>query len=284
MKSLRQAIGLYRTMLSEALYEVWAEDRFTDAGHSLGSRLDDAAYTLSRKLRPEQPAGRPLGPEWQDLGWTTDEGVSLAGFHEQIYRPISEALGAYFDKAFPPGPIPPEWLQIRKADLAKYATVDDPATRGQYSADSLHGIPLHLDPENEEMLRIRLEDIQNHPSKAAVQQMLEAFENYSIPQQFMAGMTSEDILREWETPARQQAARLHEEHRKQWEQVAHILDGANVEWRDPAPRTEAWMRPPYPLPFDMPLHFATTALSDLDATVDDTTPDDDQEIPDDTEQ
>lgn len=101
MKSIKDALTLYRTLAAEAL----SEFSYSQRGEALGRHLDDAAWRLSMKVRP------PRGPA-PDYGiWQQVHGIDFASLISEVeakeaplversqrlqesYRPMFEQVAA----------------------------------------------------------------------------------------------------------------------------------------------------------------------------------------------
>lgn len=94
MKSLKDALTLYRTLAAEALAEFYLSER----GQAAGRRLDDVAWRLSTKIRPP----RPPRPDFGGFEHVEDLGAYQEVF-AQHYKDLADAVADRFDTIFTEG-------------------------------------------------------------------------------------------------------------------------------------------------------------------------------------
>jgi hypothetical protein len=92
MKSIKDAITLYRTLAAEAL----SEFSYSERGESLGRRIDDAAWRLSAKVRPPREDALPAGL-WQNVGWMDETGIDLGALIKEVDRHSADFARHYLD-------------------------------------------------------------------------------------------------------------------------------------------------------------------------------------------
>lgn len=250
---MKDILNHYRTLVSEALERVYYDEVFEDRGLDLGRRLDCLAGRLARKIRPPRAAApAPSLEGWQPMGWIGDDRPSFARFEDVDLAPhfaaLTDHIAGLMDMRMPQ-PLP-EWLEIRRKDIEAMATIPTDKPWEGPGAGLFYGVPLHLDPDNEDMLRINLEELRKSPSAAMVKDAIANFEaamQGAFPQRFVAGVDfrDADLVKEffdaYEGPARKAA----EAHRKRYEEpflealqraTGFRLD-SKVEWREASPRT-----------------------------------------------
>jgi hypothetical protein len=91
MKSLKDAVTLYRTLAAEAL----SEFSYSERGEALGRRLDDVAWRLSVKVRPPRTPD-PDFRTWEQMGWI-DETTDFAAILEEVRAAQADFGRAYLD-------------------------------------------------------------------------------------------------------------------------------------------------------------------------------------------